>query len=425
MESIQYEAAQANGRTLQVRQATQTGGSSLLNMPIAELLYYVAFCIYLFDTIISRTKFESVLFVSADTFSDMVQILVLGLLFFKVVFQRASFSQWVFSLVVVGVGFVSWRQSGEGWLFWLALFIVCGKGVDYKNLAKITIVETTLMFLLVIAFALAGAIENYELVRHGVTRYAMGFVHPNFLGLYLLLIGISLAVLRFEKSSAPTILFLLFALFLNLFWADSRASAVVSVLLIALLLVFRLVKTARMRRVLSVCFLFLALAIVASSLVLMVVYSPSNSILSAINSMLSGRLYLPHAYYEMGGLTLFGQNFDVYNPIYWENGKPSYFVVDNAYCHLLLRYGIVLTLLFLMAFFALYIKLIKDNHWDALFFGLVAMTIYGTMETLGIRIECNYFLVAIAPLILFGTNGMLASPQSSTATSPISEGERA
>lgn len=83
------------------------------------------------------------------------------------------------------------------------------------------------------------------------------------------------------------------------------------------------------------------------------------------------------------------------------------------------------TLLFLLAFFALYIKLIKANHWDALFFGLVAMTIYGTMETLGIRIDCNYFLVAIAPLILFGTNGMLASPQSSTATSPISEGKRA
>ena len=37
-------------------------------------------------------------------------------------------------------------------------------------------------------------------------------------------------------------------------------------------------------------------------------------------------------------------------------------------------------------------------------FGIVLMSVYGLTETLGVRIECNYFLFAIGADLLFSSS---------------------
>ena len=376
---------------------------SLGRMAVSEVAYYLAFCLYFVDCVFDRTKFTEFLFVPVPTLQTILQACILILLFFKFVSQRASFKGWCIAALVVLVGFLSWRQSGEGWLFWCALFVVCAHGARLRPLAWCALVISTATFFLTVGFAQVGVIENVASTRAGVTRYAMGFTHPNFFGLFLLIICFSFSVLRIGKNPLPDILLIAVADILNLAVADSRSCVLLSLVQVVLLLVFYIARSEASRRHMRRVFAVGVLLVVALSFYFMVAYDPANPVHFALNDALSGRLRLAHGYFEMQPLTLLGSTFEQFSPIYWENGRPYTFVVDNAWCHLLLRYGVVPAALFSCGYFATLFGLLNDKRWDPLLFGFVLMSVYCFSETLGIRIECNYFLYAMGAELLFAS----------------------
>lgn len=374
---------------------------TLLNIKFDEFLYYLAFAAYYAKCALERTTFIEFLFIPVGVYTTVAQIAVLLLLLFKFAMQRASFKRWVFSAFIVLVCFLSWRQSGVGWLFWAALFIVSSNGVRLQPLAKIVFALSLGTVAITMLFAGCGVIENEAYVRQGEIRYAMGFAHPNTFGLYLLNVCVSFSILRFGKSPLPDIVLIFISVVLNLAIANSRTTVLLSLVQVILLLVFYLAKEETRRKPLRYVIVALAFLVVAASAYFMVCYSPSNPIHLALNEMLSGRLRLAHGYYEMQPLTLFGANYEGFSPIYWENGKPYEFIVDNGWCHLILRYGIVPAALLIGGYFALLGKMLKQHRWDALMFGLILMCVYSFSESLGIRIECNFFLYAIGAELIY------------------------
>lgn len=372
---------------------------------VDSVAYYMAYALYATSCFLEHTMFESIFGIPKGTFANGMQFIVLFLLAVKFIIQRMPLKGWAIAATIVLISFISWRRSGEGWLFWLALFMVCAEDVDIKILANITMCVVAVLLPITIFFASAGVIENYISVRAGTTRQALGFAHPNALGFYLLLFCTTFSVLRFGRGPLPDILLIIAIVSVNLVVADSRTSAALSVLQVVLLLIFYTVRAPRIRRVFSILFIIGTASIIAASYWLMVNYDASNALEAMIDSALSGRIGLAHSYYLMQPLTLFGSSFSQFAPIYVSNGVPSSFTVDNAYCHLLLRYGIVPTFLFLCGLIALLVKLTREGRWDYLLFGLVLMCFYGLGESLGIRVECNFFLVAMVPELLHDAVG--------------------
>lgn len=372
---------------------------------VDSVAYYMAYALYATSCFLEHTMFESIFGIPKGTFANGMQFIVLFLLAVKFIIQRMPLKGWAIAATIVLISFISWRRSGEGWLFWLALFMVCAEDVDIKILANITMCVVAVLLPITIFFANAGVIENYISVRAGTTRQALGFAHPNALGFYLLLFCTTFSVLRFGRGPLPDILLIIAIVSVNLVVADSRTSAALSVLQVVLLLIFYTVRAPRIRRVFSILFIIGTASIIAASYWLMVNYDASNALEAMIDSALSGRIGLAHSYYLMQPLTLFGSSFSQFAPIYVSNGVPSSFTVDNAYCHLLLRYGIVPTFLFLCGLIALLVKLTREGRWDYLLFGLVLMCFYGLGESLGIRVECNFFLVAMIPELLHDAVG--------------------
>lgn len=383
-----------------VREELQRLIMYLRTIRIDSFSYYIAYTLYAISCFLEHTMFESVFGLSKGVLSNGIHLVVLFLLAVKYILQRMPLKGWVITVIIVSVSFISWRQSGEGWLFWLALFMVCAEDADIKILAGIIACVVAVLFPITVIFANAGVIENYISVRAGITRQALGFAHPNAFGFYLLLFCTAFSVLRFGQEPLPNILLIVAIVPVNLVVADSRASAALSILQIILLLIFYAVKTPRMRKALSTLFIIGTMLIISVSYWLMVNYDASNALEAMLDSALSGRIVLAHKYYLMQPLTLFGSSFSQFAPIYMDNGVPSSFTVDNAYCHLLLRYGIVPTLLFLCGLIALLVKLNREGRWDYLLFGLVLMCFYGLGESLGIRVECNFFLIAMVPELL-------------------------
>lgn len=370
-------------------------------MSIGEFVFYLAYALYFFSCILDRTTFVEFLFIPVSLLSNILSLAILCLLIFKFILQKASVNGWLMAALVVLVGFVSWRNSQEGWLFWLALFIVCSEGVKLNKLAFISLVLSIMILVITPLFAVSGIIENLILIRSGIARQSLGFTHPNIFGMYVILACTSISVLRFGKNPLFQSMLLISAAILILVVSDSRSTAILAVFQVLLLFVFYKVENKRLRRIISISFVIAVVLIVFISFYFMVNYNPARSIDSVLNNLLSGRLRLAHGYYQMKGLSLFGTNYIDSPVIYWENGKPYHFVVDNAYCHLILRYGIIPSALFIIGLFSLIIKMVRQNQWDSLLFGIVLMSVYGLTETLGVRIECNYFLFAIGPELLF------------------------
>lgn len=383
-----------------------TGGAklSLQDLSVSQLAYYIAFGLYSIACFLGHTTFEAAFGISKEVFTDGIQAIVLVLLFARFLSQRASFGGWIVAIVIVIIGFVSWRQSGEGWLFWLALFVVCSGGVSIRALAGITLCINALMLFVTIVCAVSGVIENPVAMRQGVARQGLGFAHPNSLGLSLLMICISFSALRLGKAPLPDIALIVVAVAVNLATADSRTFTLFAALQIVLLLVFYFARTPiRRQKVFILCGCIVAVAVFAS-FYFMVFYDSSNPFHAALNSMLSGRLRLVNGYYQMQPLTLFGSDFSQFAPIYWEDGESFQFVVDNAFCHLVLRYGIVPTMVFFIGLLSLAVRFTRNQRLSAALFGITLMLAYGFSETFGIRVECNFFLVVIGAELLFGGN---------------------
>lgn len=368
---------------------------------LAHLLFYGAFGLYSICTFLELTTFNSVLGIPLESFVSALQMIALVLLVVKFFTQRTTLVFWCAILVVLTAGFVSWRQGNEGWFFWLAVFVACSDGINIRTLAAITLGIVVFLTACTVLCCAAGLIENRLFTRTNSVRYGWGFWHPNYFASYLMLICISFSTLRFNKNPAPDMLLIGSMLAINLLFLDSRSNIIMAIAQVLMLVIFFNTKRSQSRRIWSVLFIIGLSIVISGSLYFMFSYSDTNPIHNKLNEMLSLRLSLSHGYYQMQPLSAFGNDYSGFQPIYWENGEPAEFLVDNAFCHLIMRAGVVPTVLFLLGLYALMIKMIKMSRWDYLLFGVVLMTLAGFAETLGIRVTFNYFLIAIGTELLF------------------------
>lgn len=377
----------------------------------AVWLFYVAFALRFIGSFFEVTTFTCLLFVPKGLAIDVLDAIAVLLLLAKFLLQKTSIVGWCCAAVIVLAGFLSWRCGHESFFFWLTLFFVCSEGVSLKTLARISITLTSFLVIITLLCSSVGAIENRIFERASGSRPAYGFAHPNYLGLYLLALAIDLVVLRIEEKPGVTVMAILAFFLLDVLFVGSRSSGAAMALLGLLFICFSRVSKSRTRRRLTMAFAVFVLLSIVGSVAVMVRYDSSlpvvNDLFRSINVALSGRLSLAHKYFEMQPLTAFGDDFSRFPPIYWELGQPATFLVDNAYCHVLLRFGVVPFALMVTGFVLLFVDLIRKNTWNSLLLGIVVMAFVGLSEARGMHVEYNYFLIGMASELLF--SGLTAS----------------
>ena len=131
----------------------------------------------------------------------------------------------------------------------------------------------------------------------------------------------------------------------------------------------------------------------------MVFFDPGDSLHRWLDSLLSGRLSLSNVYYQDHMPGFFGYGYED-GTVYIANGDEKTFVVDNMFSHIMLRYGMVAWLILTFMLVALYLKAYKEVYFGPQLFGITLFLIYGFSETLGCRIECNYFLISLSSLLM-------------------------
>lgn len=379
----------------------------------ADTLYYVAFTLYVGMTMLLNTAMTQFFGMDITDLSHIVYVLVAVLLVTKLMLRPPSAVVLVISAVLVAVGCATWAMSDLDWLFWLALFIVSAKGIDKRRLLIIALAVTSILFVLVLIDSQLGLVENRAYPRSSMPRYAAGFAHPNTLGFYAFSVCFLAATfalgngqlqLRRELSIALVLVLFVALQVLNLMIADSRSSLVMSIIAALLFVVLSFVRGRQARRRIFISLFVVILASIAASYFLMATYDPTNETYVALDKLLSERISLAHHYLNERPLTLFGSSFADSEPIDTDMGThaPVTFLVDNSYCRLLIRFGIIPTIMFLAGIALLAFQWIRNDRWDSIAYGLVIALLYGLTEPIGIRVDWNIFLIAIGTDVLYG-----------------------
>lgn len=227
--------------------------------------------------------------------------------------------------------------------------------------------------------------------RGEVTRYALGFVHPNALGFVVLFICI-LFVLKKQIISAIDRAFILGAICFCIFVPNSNTSA----LLISLLFVFSslsnyLFKGNNSEAQDNKLFL-LVIFFFFSIIILTYVISYSETCVSFTQKYartLSDRFSMGKSAMDYYGLSFWGQHIKtVLDYDVQVLGKNGYFTVDCAYFFIPITYGILCYLFYLMFMFFSIRSAIYKKHYEMIgIFILIAL--YGVSEVV---IFCPLFM---------------------------------
>ncbi len=283
----------------------------------------------------------------------------------------------------------------------LFFFVAAGKGISLRRLAAIALPIQAAMFLLTMAFASFGIIDSRYMYRNvgGVLqlRSSMGYVHPNSFGQIILSICISCAILRFRKFSFADLILYSVGFFLCYFFADSRTSMICVVLVAILSFAARIFTSSSAARRLAIISAIAAFGAVGFSFFMMVFYDSGVEWMRSLDSMLSARFSLAHSYftdYPMKPFGYAGSTLTMYiSSTYTQHGP------DNAYVRMLLRDGILPSLIFFALYFVTFIRLARMGRFDECAFGLLVFAISAVMESYALTFATNYCLIGTTMLV--------------------------
>ncbi len=280
------------------------------------------------------------------------------------------------------------------------MFIVAAKNVEFKQIIhtayKILLIMIPIIFLL----CLAGIIDNRILMRGSVRRYSLGFSHPNQLGLRTFQLAACHCYVDKDKLGKwnYVIIFLLTVFLVRI--PNSQAAYITMGMFLFMLLTYKYIvrNKAMYIDLFKKCMLFGTFCLSLFSVIFSGINTNKYYILAKLDSWLSSRFSVCHKVWSLYGVSFFGQRIYVTEDERRLVGIKNPLWLDNAYVSILLRYGILVFLIFCFGYLYL-IKIVEMQKDDVLMIILFLYALYGTIETGLYMITHNIFLIAFSVLI--------------------------
>jgi len=362
--------------------------------------FLFTFVLWLIGEIVFGTTIESIAGVPKGQLNTLLNVLISFMLMIQLVlFQTYKRREFLAIIVVSLILLLSAINSGYLSIVSTWLFIVAAKNVEYKQLIVWAKRILQVMIPVVILLYLFGIIENYTMYRGTQLRQSLGFSNPNQLGLRIFqLVACSIYLTGEKHLKMPKIvIYVIGCLFIYLI-PNSQAATGCLLLLIIGVLVFELIKNNRRKK--AFAGLLIAGSVMANfgSVILSMVDLSHYPILKKIDKLLSIRFSAGHRVYELYGIKWMGQTVYVSEKERELVGIKEKMWLDNSYMTLLIRYGVLVYLLFTICFLYLLWKLYKIEEYKLLVI-LAVYSIYGIIENSVYMITHNIFIIFLGMLL--------------------------
>lgn len=347
------------------------GSANILSERICNALYSIAFVIFVSITIIDFIY---------KPLNKKSLLLITVFLILSLIMSSISKRMDIYLMLIIGLAF---------------------RDIDVDSFLIRDAITKTIVTIIIVTKALSTMTVDASFFT---TRQALGFGHPNSLGMMMALISIELMVVSRKNKTASVLsyLFSIAIIFINYFVCRSRTSIIVLglALICFVLLQFKvnIMKTKPVQFVIRNLFLICT----GISALLIYIYKTGSELGLTLNQLFSSRLELAAHYLNLYKLNLFGNNPTISNEPFTYEGV-FYYVVDMGYIWIPLIYGIVGALLFALIYNLTIKKLFKNNQYHHVVL-LILMFVYCFMENTFIKYRFNVFIILLAYGFLYFEN---------------------
>lgn len=207
--------------------------------------------------------------------------------------------------------------------------------VDYRTIILTDMWSRLLSLTFILITFILGYTNNILDTRYGL-RYSFGFINPNGLSIFILILSIELIWLL--RKTTWKVLILLVTGYILYFVTKSRTDLYVMILVLPFIFKLNSAKPFVKSKFLIVLFTLLPVFLAFISIYLGMNYDPLNHPFEYdLNTLLSNRLNLARFYFNEYPVTLFGNSLT--------NLRAA---LDSGYVSLLIRGGIISTLVYLI-----------------------------------------------------------------------------
>ena len=324
---------------------------------IYEILYLAFLALITFAGFLNTTMFpyrfskRSMLVISICLFVVICVFSVLR----KISWRDGKF---ICAAAVCLLMFISWKQTGHGFLLELALLVLGAYGISFRHILKTYLGISLPFFAVTIAAALTGRIENLVYYRGDQIRIAFGIHYPTDFAAHVFFLICCWVWLR---NRAVTWAEGAGILVIGCFCAQycgARTTAVCLALMFFLLagILFLNAEDARTGREVISAFrrpvrflLFLAVPFSClASLVLSRFYRDDRRLLVRLDHILHNRLSLGRTGFERYPVKAFGQVIRMQGSGGSTESVEDYFFLDSSYMYILMCLGVCVLLAVMM-----------------------------------------------------------------------------
>ena len=364
------------------------------------------FFIYIFilwysTEIIYNSTLENIMGISVEKISDVVTWLIFALLMLQIVFFQSYKKRELIIIAVITIPVViATVLSGQRTMMSAWMFVVASKNVDLDDVIRTAYKILLVMLPMIMLLCLLGFIENRVLMRGSVHRYSLGFSHPNQLGLRVFQLMACHCYVHKNNLRKINYFYIFLATLFLIMFPNSQAAYITMGALLFMLLLYKYMKEEKPEymQIYEKGILYGAFCLNLFSIIFSGINVNNNFILARFNSWLSSRFSVCHKVWMMYGVSFFGQKIYVTEEERALVGIKNPLWLDNAYVSILLRYGILVFLIFSISYLYL-IKVVEMQKDDVLVIILFLYALYGTIETGLYMITHNIFLITFSTLL--------------------------
>ena len=374
--------------------------------PKGKCLTTYIFTFWFATEILLSVNLQNVAGISMNLLTQFQAVLTLALLIVQIAwFQNYTKQEFWYIAGISVLLAIAMMMSGIRSLFSAWLFIVASQNTEFDEIVRFAYIILLVTLLAVILFYFSGMIPDPRYHRGNHLRPSFGFPHPNTFGARLFqLVAFHCYLRRNRLRWWDRVLTLALAFFAYAV-PNSQAATV------GILFIFIVMLGIHLRIKLPVWWsVAFAACIPVASIALSWMDVRAYPLLSRIDRMLSSRFSSVHTVWQRYGVTLFGNRIYVTPQERALVGLKQSLWLDNAYGYILLRYGVVVFLLFVAGY--LYTIYWYEKHSYSVLAGvLLVYALYGVEESYLQMLSYNVFLLAMAPALYGRRSASVALPE--------------
>lgn len=337
------------------------------------------------------------MYTNVDIISPYVDIfnkigLILLTILFVIQFRKYNIKTLFIMVIVFITLIISIYKTKSYYICQLLLILLVSKNIDINQFIKNIFFIQLFMFCTVILFHMMGMTTDVIKYREdGSIRNSLGFSHPNRLGNYIFIMILEYIYIKKVKLKLYNYLIIGLVLITTNYFSDSRATLYSMIVTLIIIYIYNIVGKKILTNKFSKIIIinsFLILSILSFSLCYF--YRNGNEMAEKINEALSNRILLMNRELENRTIKPYGYEL---NSI--ENER---IVIDNAYGNIVIMYGWVINIFFLVLFTINFIELYKRENYSMIIV-LFGYLIYSMFETHIFKVPFNPFLITFSQVI--------------------------